>query len=58
MLVMVLHCTAALLAMSMLVQLLLELVASCDFIGYISGSRTLDVVEFPEALLRDHALSV
>lgn len=57
-LVLVLCCTAAFLALSGFVQILLELIGSCHFIGYISGNGTLNVVELAEALLRDHTLSV
>ena len=55
---MILGNAATFLALSLLIQILLELILSSDFIGYISGDRSLDIVELSETLVRDHALCV
>ena len=42
----------------MLVKLFFEFVGSCDFIGYVSGDGTLNIIELAQAIESDHTLTV
>ena len=53
-----LHGAAAFLALSMLVKLFFEFVSSCNFIGYVSGDGTLNIIELAQAIESDHTLTV